>query len=246
HHFGIYAGIAGVIAALGAVVLSQIAMRSPRARTFAVASVVFLMAISLAGWNAWWSVSSFGVPWWARSVQFKAIEASTVVMGIVQALRHNYRKNHGIEQPQVSAKRWTSILSAPLAIACIAIVAFSCLSFAKAYISQSPSYSVGQGNLKAIGGNECQLADAALIETNTNESFLTPVTGALGESLINPEEDNRGFDPNFIPEDIEPENLNSASVGAIGSTQTGSTSSDSEQATSGTDPSLGGQTEEQS
>ncbi|WP_193025651.1 arabinosyltransferase domain-containing protein, partial [Corynebacterium casei] len=80
HHFGIYAGIAGVIAALGAVVLSQIAMRSPRARTFAVASVVMLMAISLAGWNAWWYVSSFGIPWWDRSVQFMAIEASTVVM----------------------------------------------------------------------------------------------------------------------------------------------------------------------
>lgn len=252
HHFGIYAGIAGVIAALGAVVLSQIAMRSTRARTFAVASVVMLMAISLAGWNAWWYVSSFGIPWWDRSVQFMAVEASTVVMvvglliiaiGIVQALRHNYRKNHGIEQPQVSTKRWANILSAPLAIACIAIVAFSCLSFAKGYISQSPNYSVGQGNLKALGGNVCQMADSALIETNTNDSFLTPVTGELGDSLINPDEENRGFDPNFIPEDIEPENLNSASVGAIGSNQSGSSPSNSEQASSGSDPSLGGQSD---
>ncbi|AQX70078.1 arabinosyltransferase domain-containing protein [Corynebacterium stationis] len=252
HHFGIYAGIAGVIAALGAVVLSQIAMRSTRARTFAVASVVMLMAISLAGWNAWWYVSSFGIPWWDRSVQFMAVEASTVVMviglliiaiGIVQALRHNYRKNHGIEQPQVSTKRWANILSAPLAIACIAIVAFSCLSFAKGYISQSPNYSVGQGNLKALGGNVCQMADSALIETNTNDSFLTPVTGELDDSLINPDEENRGFDPNFIPEDIEPENLNSASVGAIGSNQSGSSPSNSEQASSGSDPSLGGQSD---
>ena len=252
HHFGIYAGIAGVIAALGAVVLSQIAMRSPRARTFAVASVVMLMAISLAGWNAWWYVSSFGIPWWDRSVQFMAIEASTVVMviglviiaiGIVQALRHNYRTNHNIEHPEVSPKRWSSILSAPLAMACVAIVAFSCLSFAKGYISQSPSYSVGQGNLNAIGGNVCQMADATLIESNTNDAFLTPVAGELGDSLINPDEDNRGFDPNFIPEDIEPENQNSASVGAIGSTQTGS-SSDSDQASSGADPSLGGNLDE--
>ncbi|MGP5118407.1 arabinosyltransferase domain-containing protein, partial [Corynebacterium casei] len=252
HHFGIYAGIAGVIAALGAVVLSQIAMRSPRARTFAVASVVMLMAISLAGWNAWWYVSSFGIPWWDRSVQFMAIEASTVVMviglviiaiGIVQALRHNYRTNHGIEHPEVSPKRWSSILSAPLAMACVAIVAFSCLSFAKGYISQSPSYSVGQGNLNAIGGNVCQMADATSIESNTNDAFLTPVAGELGDSLINPDEDSRGFDPNFIPEDIEPENQNSASVGAIGSTQTGS-SSDSDQASSGADPSLGGNVDE--
>src|SRR5699024_6199503 len=133
HHFGIYAGMAGVIAALGAVVLSQIAMRSTRARTFAVASVVMLMAISLAGWHAWWYVSPVAIPWCDRPVQFMAVEASTVVMliglliiaiGIVHALRHTYRKNHGIEQPQVHTKRWANILAAPLAIACIAIVAF--------------------------------------------------------------------------------------------------------------------------
>src|SRR5699024_2158365 len=250
HHFGIYAGIAGVIAALGAVVLSQIAMRSPRARTFAVASVVMLLALSLAGWNAWWYVSSFGIPWWDRSVQFKAVEASTVVMligliiiavGIVQALRHEYRKNHGIEQPEVSPKRWANILSAPLAIACIGMVAFSCLSFAKGYISQSPNYSVGQGNLRAMGGNTCQMADSAMIETNTNESFLTPINGELGDSLSKPDEDKRGFDPNFIPEDIEPENLNSASVCAIGSNQSGTSSSNPDQASSSTDRSLGGQ-----
>ncbi|MFH0412588.1 arabinosyltransferase domain-containing protein [Corynebacterium sp. L4756] len=253
HHFGIYAGIAGVIAALGAVVLSQIAMRSPRARTFAVASVVMLMAISLAGWNAWWYVSSFGIPWWDRSVQFMAVEASTVVMvigliilaiGIVQALRHNYRKNHGMTQPQVSSKRWASILSAPLAIACVAIVAFSCLSFIKAFVDQAPSYSIGKGNLNAMGGDVCQMASDTLLESNTNEAFLTPVSGSLGDSLINPDEDNRGFDPNNIPEDIEPENQNSASVGAIGSNQSSSSSSNSNQASSSSDPSLGGDVED--
>src|SRR5699024_4460843 len=160
---------------------------------------------------------------------------------IVQALRHNYRKNHGIEQPQVSTKRWANILSAPLAIACIAIVAFSCLSFAKGYISQSPNYSVGQGNLQALGGNVCQMADSALIETNTNDYFLTAGTVELGDCLTTPDEENRSADPNFIPEAIEPKNRNSASVGAIGSNQSGSSPSNSEQARSGSDPSRGGQ-----
>src|SRR5699024_11233648 len=131
--------------------------------------------------------------------------------------------------------------SSVLLFVCIVMVAFSCLSFAKGYISQSPNYSVGQGNLRAMGGNTCQMADSAMIETNTNESFLTPINGELGDSLINPDEENRGFDPNFIPEDIEPENLNSASVGAIGSNQSGTSSSNSDQASSSTDRSLGGQ-----
>src|SRR5699024_5058667 len=192
----------------------------------------------------------FGIPWWDRSVQFKAVEASTVVMligliiiavGIVQALRHNYRKNHGIEQPEVSPKRWSNILSAPLAIACIGIVAFSCLSFAKGYISQSPNYSVGQGNLRAMGGDTCQMADSAMIETNTNESFLTPITGELGDSLINPDEESRGVDPNFIPEDIAPGHPSSACGGATASNRSGTSSSTSDRARSSPDRPSGGQ-----
>ena len=54
HHFGIYAGVAGAVAALGAVVLSRLALRSARARTFSLAAVVLLLAFTFAGWNAWW------------------------------------------------------------------------------------------------------------------------------------------------------------------------------------------------
>ena len=232
HHFGIYAGIAGVIAALGSVVLSQIAMRSPRARTFSIAAVIFLMAISLGGWNAWWYVSSFGIPWWDRTVQFKAIEANTVVLaigmvvlaiGLYQSLTHNSRK--------AEASRWAGAMSAPIAVACILIVAFSCASFAKGYVAQADSYSVGKGNLASLRGDVCSLADATLVETNTNDAFLTPIKGELKDSLVDPKEDNFGFGPNMIKEDIEPENLNSASVGAIANTTSDSSASSNEETT---------------
>jgi len=254
HHFGIYAGVAGVIAALGAVVLSQIAMRSPRARTFAIASVVFLLAISFAGWNAWWYVSSFGIPWWDRTVQFKAVEANTILLliaivilatGVGQSLVHNHRKSKASAKDNIAefersaaakASRWSGLMSAPIGIACVLMVAFSCASFAKGYVAQADSYSVGKGNLASLKGDVCSLADATMVETNTNDSFLAPVRGDLGDSLINPDEDFRGFDPNGIPDSIEPENMNSASVGAIG----GGGATDSGSATSGTDPSLGG------
>ena len=247
HHFGIYAGLAGVIAALGSVVLSQIAMRSPRARTFSIASVIFLLAISLAGWNAWWYVSSFGIPWWDRTVQLKAIEANTVVLalglivvaiGIYQSLIHSFRKKKAEEagtlaqfEEESAAKvsRWAGVMSAPLAVACIAIVGFSCASFAKGYVAQADSYSVGKGNLASLRGESCSLADATMVETNTNDSFLRPVEGEFKDSLVDSSEDHFGFGPNMIKEDIEPENLNSASVGAIANSSSGDSSSSNEQ-----------------
>ena len=248
HHFGIYAGVAGVIAALGAVVLSQFALRSPRARTFAIAAVVFLLAISFAGWNAWWYVSSFGIPWWDRTVQFKAIEANKVLLaialvifaiGIVQSLRHSYRKSQAEEagtlaefEKNAAAKvsRSAGIMSAPIALACAIVVALSCASFAKATVSQADSYSVGKGNVASLRGNTCALADQTMVETNTNDSFLTPVEGDLGDSLVDQDETHKGFDPNFIPESIEPENQNSASVGAIADGSSDSSSDSAETA----------------
>ncbi|QPK79254.1 arabinosyltransferase domain-containing protein [Corynebacterium lizhenjunii] len=228
HHFGIYAGVAGVLAAQGSVVLSQIALRSSRARTFALAAVTFLMAISLAGWNAWWYVSSFGIPWWDRTVQFKGVEAATVVLGIalviaavgvVQSLRQRRRRRFSESEAQFRAdesqrvSRWAGVMSAPIAVACALMVAFSMASFAKGYVSQGPAYSVGRGNLASLAGQRCGLAEHTLVETNTNESFLEPVRGTLADSLEDPE--GSGFGPSNIPDDIEPENQNSASVGAI-------------------------------
>ncbi len=227
HHFGIYAGVAGVIAALGAVVLSQIAMRSTRARTFALAAVTFLLAISLAGWNAWWYVSSFGVPWWDRTIQLKGVQATTVVLaigmvivavGIVQSIRRETRRARFASEDEFRAAesqrvtRLTGVMSAPIAIACMGVVAVSVLSFAKAYADQLPAYSVGKGNVAALAGNKCAMANEALIETNTNDSFLKPVTGTLGESLDDP--DGRGFDPNNIPDSIEGEELESGAATA--------------------------------
>lgn len=249
HHFGIYAGIAGAIAALGAVVLSQIAVKSPRARTFSIAGVLFLLALCLAGWNAWWYVSSFGIPWWDRTIQFKAIEANTVMLalalltagiGVVQSLRYSMRVERtdaSTEAAKVS--RWAPIMTAPIAIACVAVVVFSMLSLGKGFLSQSPAYSVGKGNLRSLAGNTCAMANDVMVETNPNDAFLTPVGDVkLGDSLEAPEEDSSGFDPNFIPEYIEPDNPGSASVGAIGgqgnesaaapgSTSTGSSDADS-------------------
>ncbi|MEX3504780.1 arabinosyltransferase domain-containing protein [Corynebacterium sp. LK2510] len=223
HHFGIYAGIGGAAAALGAVVLSQVALRSVRNRTFAFAAVLFIMSLTLAGWNAWWYVSSFGVPWWDRTVQLKAIEANTVMLGItlivlVIGIVQSMRRGSGRER--VNRSRWAGVMSAPIAVMSILMVAFSCLTFIKAFADQAPSYSVGMGNVKTFAGNACALGGEVLLETNTNEAFLTPVDGVpLGRSLDS--DANRGMNPEGVPAYIVSEKNNTATADsrAAGDTQ---------------------------
>nr|VDG62069.1 Probable arabinosyltransferase C [Streptococcus thermophilus] len=224
HHFGIYAGIAGAAAALGAIVLAQVAARSPRARTFALAAVMFVFALSLGGWNAWWYISSFAVPWWDKTVQYKGVEASsimlalfllTLVVGIVQSLRHKPQPADG--GAGAGSTRISRAMTAPIALACILIVTFSCLTFLKSFLDQSPAYSVGMGNVRSLKGETCQMSADVLLEANTNDSFLTPVDGVpLGKSLESGTV--RGFHPEGVPAYIDSENEGAANVGAIQNT----------------------------
>ncbi|WP_368485909.1 arabinosyltransferase domain-containing protein [Corynebacterium sp. Marseille-P4321] len=205
HHFGIYAGLGAAIAAVGSVVLSEVALRSNRNRTFALAAVCFLMSLTLAGWNAWWYVSSFAVPWWDRTVQLNGVEANTVMLaitlvvflvGVVQSLRG---------PKPIDASRWAGVTSAPIAVFAALIVAFSCLTFVKSFVDQAPAYSVGMGNVKTFKGDSCALGGEILLESDTNDSFLTPVGGVpLGKSLNAGE--NSGFTPDGVPAYIASEN----------------------------------------
>ena len=229
HHFGVYAGIAGALAALAAVAVSYAAVRSPRSRTLFIGAVVFLLAISLAGINGWWYVSSFGIPWFDKTVQYNAIEASTIVLfialailaaGVVQSFIGDVRRARAEHYGEADAKpasrraeRFSGIAAAPIAVACVLMVVFSMAAFAKAFIDQAPGYTVGMGNLRALTGQTCALADVAMLETNSNDSFLTPVGVSLGESLESG--DSRGFGANRIPTDISRDAVSTASVGAI-------------------------------
>ena len=243
HHFGIYAGLGGAVAALGAVVLSHIALQSKRNRTFAIAAVLFLMALTLAGWNAWWYVSSFGVPWWDKTVQLKAVEANKVVLilallvalvGVVQSFRKDQTEKR-------VGGAWTGIMAAPIAVMAVAMVAFSCLTFAKAFASQAPAYSVGMGNVKSFAGDTCALANDVLLEDDTNDSFLTPADGVpLGKSLDSGDE-NRGFTPDGVPAFIVSENANSSDTQQESRSEASAVEKDASSTSAGTD---GTETEE--
>ncbi|MFE6920941.1 arabinosyltransferase domain-containing protein [Nocardia sp. NPDC057663] len=79
HHFGVYAGLAGALAAVTAVALSRAFLR-PHLRTLFAAAVLFLLAVCFTGSNGYWYVSGYGVPWPDRAPSLGGIEVSTILL----------------------------------------------------------------------------------------------------------------------------------------------------------------------
>ncbi|MFP7365158.1 arabinosyltransferase domain-containing protein [Corynebacterium callunae] len=257
HHFGVYAGLAGALAGLAAVALSYVAVKSPRMRTFSIGAFLFVLALSLAGVNGWWYTSSYSVPWWDKTIQLKGIEASTIVLflavavlviGVIQAFVKDVRvaraeTTHSMGEfvaeetaKQQRASRFKGLLASPIAVVSALVVFMACASLGKGFLDQYPAYSVGLGNLRTLTGQTCGLAEDAMLETNSNDSFLTPVNSTLGESLE--ADEIRGFTPNGIPDSISQDQADLSAVGAIANTGTDDNTGQNTQ-TGGSDESSG-------
>lgn len=257
HHFGVYAGLAGALAGLAAVGLSYVAVKSPRMRTISIGAFLFLLALALAGVNGFWYTSSYAVPWWDKTIQIKGIEASTVVLviavivliiGVIQSFVRDVKTaqaetNHSMgelvaedEAKRERASRFTGLAASPIAGVSALVVLITCASMGKGFVDQYPAYSVGLGNLRSLTGDTCGLASDAMLETNSNDSFLTPVNSTLGESLES--EEIRGFSAAGIPPSISQDQANLSAVGAIAntddSTETGGSDESSGQSTGNT------------
>ncbi len=240
HHFGVFAGIGAALTALAAVAASRIAVSSQRNRVLFLGSFLMLFAFSLAGTNGWWYVASFGVPWWDKTIQLKGIEASSVmlifalivivwgaVVGFLSEAKHA-RAENATETAALDAaeaqrlQRFKGIATAPIAVITGLVVAFSMASMAKGFVAQYPAYSIGKGNLASLTGNQCLLASDVLVETNTNDSFLTVADGSeLKDSLT--AGTTAGFDPNNIPTKIDPGSDNTGTQTGVSTTSTSDT-----------------------
>ncbi|WP_018025148.1 arabinosyltransferase domain-containing protein [Corynebacterium ulceribovis] len=205
HHFGVYAGIAAAIAAVAAMAVAAESLRSSRTRTFIFGGLLALFSFCLMGINGWWYVSSYGVPWFDKTIQLKGIEAGNVLIGVsllvlfagaIQSFVTDVRGEKRAKRSPNVQRRIAAISSAPIALFAGAVVLFSVLSLTKAVVSQYPAYSVGLGNLRAATGNICQQAESVLVEKDVNEGFLKPVQGELKDSLAT--DGARNLGPNNI------------------------------------------------
>ncbi|WP_308163019.1 arabinosyltransferase domain-containing protein [Nocardia alni] len=209
HHFGVYAGLAGSVAALTAVAVGVNGIRAPYNRSLFAAGVFFLLAVTFTGSNGWWYVSSYGVPWFDKSPLLLGKGLSTAFLGLAvlcllltafQYYREPYRKTGGQKDFRGSPRsRFDRFAIEPLTIAAAAMVLFEVASLAKGAITQYPAYSIAESNLRALEGKTCALADDVLVETNTADSLLQPYSGSAAGGLA---ADSVGFTPDGVASDL--------------------------------------------
>ncbi|WP_454194525.1 arabinosyltransferase domain-containing protein [Nocardia sp. Marseille-Q1738] len=215
HHFGVYAGLAGSLAALAAVAVGTTGIRSPRNRSLFAAAVLFLLAVTFTGSNGWWYVSSYGVPWWDKapliagkglSTLFLGLSGVALLVAIWQHYREPYRRG-----TTTAPRRFDRWASAPLTIAAALLVIFEVASLAKAAAGQYPAYSITKSNVETLQGDSCALANEVLVETDTADSLLQPYTGAPADGLA---AQNQGFTPNGVARDLTADAEETVSGGA--------------------------------
>lgn len=215
HHFGVYAGIGAAIAALAAVAGSHFAVRAVRNRWLLFGGTLFLMALAMAGINGWWYISGLGVPWNDKTIQYRHVEASTVVMvfsllvmfagvaknffqDVRETLAGEDRGRQLHEEAAAKGARFAGLAAAPIAIVCAAVVAFNCAAMAKGFVKQYPAYSVGLGNIRTVAGKTCQMADYVMVEPDPTGNVLATADGSpLKDSLTAGGATN--FGPNNVP-----------------------------------------------
>lgn len=203
HHFGVYAGLAGSLAALAAVAVGTTGIRSPRNRSLFAAAVLFLLAVTFTGSNGWWYVSSYGVPWWDKAPLIAGKGLSTLFLGLsgvalLIAIWQHYREPYRRDST-AAPRRFDRWASAPLTIAAALLVIFEVASLAKAAAGQYPAYSITKSNVESVQGDSCALANEVLVETDTADSLLQPYTGAPADGLA---AQNKGFTPNGVARDL--------------------------------------------
>ncbi|MCJ0904369.1 arabinosyltransferase domain-containing protein [Rhodococcus sp. ARC_M6] len=211
HHFGAYAGIAGSLAALTAVAVSATALRSRRNRSVFVAGLLLMLALTFAGINGYWYVSSYGVPWFDKTVSFNGRESNTLFLGLFalalavaawQYLREGFAP--APENPNTAkGKRIRKFAAAPLTVIAGLMVLFAVLSLLKGAISQYPAYSLGRSNIEALAGKTCGMADDVLVETDVNSGNLRviPTPGFNAEDPLSGAS-AKGFSANGVPTDL--------------------------------------------
>ncbi|WP_254206634.1 arabinosyltransferase domain-containing protein [Nocardia alni] len=182
HHNGVYAGIAGCVAALTAVAVGPKVLRSLRNRALFGAVVSLILAQVFTSVNQWWWISSFGVPWNDKPPSihhftlYKIFLIPAVIFLALAAWWHVRAPEPGTPQ-RVSPRASKLMKIPPLTVAAAILVLFEVGSFAKGVVSQYPGFSLAASNVAAVTGKTCGLANDVLVEPDPNASMLKPLAG---------------------------------------------------------------------
>lgn len=245
HHFGVFAGLAGALAVLAVIALRSSTVSLNRSRWLVWAALCFVVGLSTATNNTWWYVSDYGIPFsdsfpavGGVQVQYVAFIGALVCL-LIAGLIHS-----GLVPEEPGAALWLRIRRAapflrtradtpaarrcadgrsrgiggtPLTVVAFSVVIFELVSAVTAVFVQSPAYSVGRGNIRALSGEPCALADSVLVEEDSNDGLLSAVGAgpeiSLGAGVVN------GFAPNGLPDSITVDSAEAS--GALATSESG-------------------------
>ena len=201
HHFGLFAAVAGAVAALATVLVSREVLRWSRNRMAFAAALLFVLALCWATTNGWWYVSSYGVPFNSTKPKIGGVTVSTMffvlfaIVAIWAAWLHFASRDRG------EGRLARALTAAPIPIAAGLMVLVFVASMVAGIVRQYPTYSNGWANLRAFTGG-CGLADDVLVEPDANQGALEPLPGAYGPLGPLGGTNPVGFGPNGVPEHI--------------------------------------------
>lgn len=213
HQLGVFAGLAGGLAALTTVAATAKVMHTKRNRLIYTSLVLFITGLAFTGPNTYFFVSSYSVPWNTSTISL-GLALGTLFLGLAiifgllalwKHLREPYTLATTTKPKSIKLQDNWKILSTPLLVVSIIVLLFEFGTMGVAALKQYGSYSVAQGNIDALRGDPCGMANRVLVEVDPNTATLQPVNGTLRDSLTGPlrvPADHRvtsGFSPNGIP-----------------------------------------------
>lgn len=199
HHFGLFAAVAGAMAALTTVMVSRTVLRSARNRVAFLALVFFVLALCFASVNGWWYVSNFGAPFNTAVPAIGGVSVSSMFFALfaITALWAFWLHVSGTTESRLADR----LTAAPIPIAAGFMVVVFVASMAIGVVRQYPTYSNGWANIRAFAGG-CGMADDVLVEPDSNDGFLQALPGDYGPLGPLGGAGAPGFSPNGVPDRI--------------------------------------------
>lgn len=213
--FGAFAGLAGALGGVTAFALARVGLHSRRNLALYVTALLFVLAWATSGLNGFFYTGNYGVPWFDKQPVIVGFPVTTIFLvlaiagGLLTAWLH-FRIDYAGHTEVADTGRNRALASTPLLVVAVIMVVLELGSMLKATAARYPVYTTGSANLAALGltgssGNSCAMADAVLVEADTNAGLLQPVPGQrFGEYGPLGGENPIGFTPNGVSDTLEP------------------------------------------
>ncbi len=226
--FGVFAGVAGALGSVTAFAVARVGLHNRRNLALFVTALLFVLAWANAGINGWFYVANYGVPWFDRQPVIFGQPVTNLFLvlaiacGLLAGWLH-FRMDYAGHTEVADTGRNRALASTPLLVVAVIMVVLELGSMLKATAGRYPVYTTGAANLSALrsaftGSPSCAMADAVLVEADTNAGMLQPLPGQrFGEYGPLGGEDPVGFTPNGISDTLEPGEPVAANPGLVNS-----------------------------